>query len=139
MSIHSRNFPAGLGWAAVAILVWSGALVMLRLGVTTSLNAYDLTMLRFAVAGLLLAPIALRRGRGTDRLGVMGLGAMVVCFGAPYVLLVALAMKTAAAAAGALNPGAMAIVSVLLGRAILGDRIGGARLIGLALTTLGSC
>ncbi len=135
MSIISRNTLSGLGWAVVAITVWSGSLVMLRLGVTTSLNAYDLTMLRFGVAALILAPVALRRGTGTDRLGLAGLVAMVVTFGAPYVLLISLAMKTApAAAAGALNPGVMAIISVLLGRVIFGDRIGSARLIGLVVT-----
>lgn len=138
MSISLRNTLSGLGWAVVAIMVWSGSLVMLRLGVTTSLNAYDLTMLRFGVAALILAPVALRRGLGTDRLGLTSLVAMVVAFGAPYVLLIALAMKTApAAAAGALNPGGMAIVSVLLGRAIFGDRIGVARLSGLVVTTTG--
>lgn len=138
MCIMSRNILAGLGWAVVAITVWSGSLVMLRLGVTTSLNAYDLTMLRFGVAALLLAPVALRRGTGTDRLGFVGVGAMVAAFGAPYVLLISFAMKTApAAAAGALNPGVMAIASILMGRIFLGDRVGGVRFAGLAVTAMG--
>lgn len=138
MSNISRNILSGLGWAVVAITVWSGSLVMLRLGMTTSLNAYDLTVLRFGVAALILTPVALRRGAGTERLGLIGFIAMVVTFGAPYVLLIALAMKTApAAAAGALNPGVMAIASVLLGRMILGDRIGSARFTGLAVTATG--
>jgi len=138
MSITLRNTLSGLGWAVVAITVWSGSLVMLRLGMTTSLNAYDLTSLRFGVAALILAPVALRRGVGTDRLGLASLVAMVVAFGAPYVLLISLALKTApAAAAGALNPGVMAIASVLLGRMILGDRIGGVRIAGLAVTAVG--
>lgn len=138
MSIASRKILSGLGWAIVAIMVWSGSLVMLRLGVTTSLNAYDLTVLRFSVAAVILAPVVLRRGAGTDRLGLIGFGAMVVAFGAPYVLLIAFAMKTApAAAAGALNPGVMAIASVLLGRLIFGDRVGGARFAGLTVTAMG--
>lgn len=138
MSIILRNTLSGLGWAVVAITIWSGSLVMLRLGVTTSLNANDLTMLRFGVAALILAPVALRRGIGTDRLGLTSFVAMVFAFGAPYVLLISLAMKTApAAAAGALNPGVMAIASVLLGRMILGDRIGGVRFAGLAVTAVG--
>ncbi|MEQ9445119.1 MAG: DMT family transporter [Rhodospirillaceae bacterium] len=138
MSIISRNTMLGLGWAVVAIIVWSGSLVMLRFGVSTSLNAYDLTMLRFSVAALFLAPVALRRGVGTDRLGLTSLIAMVIAFGAPYVLLIALAMKTApAAAAGALNPGVMAIASVLLGRIFFGDRTRAVRLIGVVVTTMG--
>ncbi|MEO1569555.1 MAG: DMT family transporter [Pseudomonadota bacterium] len=138
MSLAARNILSGLVWAVVAITVWSGSLVMLRLGVTTGLNAYDLTMLRFGVAALILAPVALRRGLGTDRLNLTSLVAMVVAFGAPYVLLIAVAMKTApAAAAGALNPGVMAIVAVLLGRIVFGDRIGMARLVGLIVTSTG--
>ncbi|MFN4155088.1 MAG: DMT family transporter [Paracoccaceae bacterium] len=138
MSVISRNTLSGLAWSVVAITVWSGSLVMLRLGVTTSLNAYDLTALRFGVAALILAPVAVRCGLGTDRFGLTGLITMIIAFGAPYVLLIALAMKTApAAAAGALNPGVMAIVSVLLGRMILGDRIGGARFAGLVVTVVG--
>lgn len=138
MSIISRSILSGLGWAAVAITIWSGSLVMLRLGVTTSLNAYDLTMLRFGVAALILASVAVGRGLGANRPELTSIIAMVVMFGAPYVLLIALAMKTApASAAGALNPGVMAIASVLLGRMIFGDRIGMARLTGLVVTTTG--
>ncbi len=138
MSIISRNTLSGIGWATIAIMVWSGSLVIMRLGVTTSLNAYDVTMLRFGVAALILAPVIYRRGIGTVRLGLASLAAMVVAFGAPYVLLIALALKTApAAGAGALNPGVMAIVSLLLGWAVFGDRIGAVRLIGLMVAMMG--
>jgi len=138
LSIILRNILSGLGWAVVAITVWSGSLVMLRLGVTTSLNAYDLTMLRFGVAALILAPVALRRGLGIHQLSLTSLVAMVIMFGAPYVLLITVAMQTApAAAAGALNPGVMAIFSILLGRMILGVRLGATRLVGLVVTAIG--
>lgn len=138
MPIISRTTLSGVGWAVIAIAVWSGSLVMLRLGVTTSLNAYDLTALRFGVAAVILAPFALRRGSGTDRLKTGGLLAMVFGFGAPYILLVSLAMTTApASAAGALNPGTMAIFSVLMGRAVFGDVIGIARFMGLLVALAG--
>jgi len=138
MSTISRRTVEGLGWATLAIMVWSGSLVMLRLGVTTSLNIFDLTVLRFGVAAVILAPVALRRGIGLDRLGGMGIAALVMTFGAPYVLLISLALKTApASAAGAINPGMMAIVSVALGSAIFGDKIGVTRVAGLILTVAG--
>lgn len=138
MSITTRNVLFGIGWAALAITLWSGALVMLRLGVTTTLNAYDLTMLRFGVAAMILAPVALRRGTGTKRLGLVGLATMVIAFGAPYVLLISFAMtKAPASVAGALNPGVMAIAFVAASRVIFGDRIGLARFAGLLLTVAG--
>lgn len=139
MPLISRNTLLGVSWAIVAIIVWSGSLVMLRLGVTTTLNAYDLTALRFGVAAVILAPMAFRRGIGTKRLGPIGLVTIVIMFGAPYVLLVSLAMKTTpASAAGALNPGVMAIISVLMARVIFGDKIGAAKTAGLFLTILGT-
>ena len=138
MAHPSRDRLAGLSWAAVAILIWSGSLVMLRLGVTTTLNAYDLTMLRFGVAAMILAPIAWRHHGGSNRVSRTEMAAMITLFGAPYVLLVSLALTTASsAAAGALNPGVMAIATVSLGWMIFGDRIGAARLGGIAVTALG--
>ena len=60
MSMSVRTSLAGLGWAITAITIWSGSLVMLRLGVTTSLNAYDLTILRFGVAAVIFVCPELR-------------------------------------------------------------------------------
>lgn len=138
MAHPSRYSLAGLSWAAVAILIWSGSLVMLRLGVTTTLNAYDLTMLRFGVAAVFLAPVVWRNNGGSDRLSTVRMAATIALFGAPYALLLSQALTTApSAAAGALNPGIMAIASVSLGWMIFGDRIGVARLAGMAVTALG--
>lgn len=138
MPIISQNTLSGLGWAVVAITFWAGSLVMLRLGVTTSLNAYDLTALRFGVAAVILAPVAWQRGIGTSRIGLGGLIAMVVTFGAPYVFLISFAMKTApASAAGAINPGMMAVASVLMGRVVFGDGVGMVRITGLLSTVAG--
>lgn len=133
-----RTIWTGAAWAAAAITIWSGSLVMLRLGVTTSLNAYDLTFLRFGVAAVILAPVLLRRGAGSDQLKWWGIVLMVAAFGAPYVLLLSVAMSTVpASAAGAINPGVMAIVTIMLGRWGLGERINGIRWIGLIITGLG--
>src|SRR5262249_50672204 len=52
--IRSRvgQFVIGAGCATLAIAIWAGWLVVMRLGVTTRLSAPDLTALRFATAGL---------------------------------------------------------------------------------------
>lgn len=138
MAPQTRSISAGLVWAALAILIWSGSLVMLRLGVTTSLNAYDLTFLRFAVSAVILAPFLAAKGRGSARLTLRGAAIMIFTFGAPYALLISLALKTVpASAAGALNPGVMAIAAVILGRMILGDALSGPRLAGIIVTAAG--
>lgn len=134
----SRQSIVGTFWATVAIVVWSGSLVMLRLGVTTSLNAYDLTMLRFFVAAIVLAPFFARHGIGRPALPFWGAIAMIVLFGAPYIILLSLAMKTApAAAAGALNPGVMAFASVVISAILFTDRLDAARVVGLLITAIG--
>lgn len=138
MGQSSRTLALGLVWAVTAILIWSGSLVMLRLGVTTGLTAYDLTMLRFGVAAAILGPLALRRGSGWGHLGPAGAAVLVAAFGAPYVLLIAMGLETVpAAGAGALNPGIMAVTAVLLGRGVFGDRLGGPRVAGMACTVAG--
>jgi drug/metabolite transporter (DMT)-like permease len=134
----SRNIALGLFWASLAILIWSGSLVLLRMGVTTGLTAYDLTALRFGVAGALLLPVLMRKGAGADRPDLISALLLIAMFGAPYVLLLSLAVKTApAAAAGALNPGVMAIASVIIARLIYRETLGTTRLLGTALTALG--
>lgn len=139
MTLSKKSCLAGLFWAVVAIAVWSGSLVMLRFGVTTNLNAYDLTAIRFGVAAVILAPVIVRRGFAVEQLGAGGLVLLVSGFGAPYILLVSLALKTApAAAAGSLNPGVLAVASVFLGWAILGDRVGLVRLFGVAMILAGA-
>lgn len=134
----SRNLPLGLFWATTAIVVWSASLILLRLGVTTGLTAYDLTALRFAVAAACLLPVLLRSGFLPRGLGVRDALLMVVLFGAPYVLLLSYAMKTApAAAAGALNPGVMAMASVLISCVLRGRSMAIAGALGVALTAVG--
>jgi drug/metabolite transporter (DMT)-like permease len=61
---------------------------MMRIGVNTTLTAFDLTALRFGVAGVVLLPVVLRRGLAFDRLGWPGFTAVVIGAAAPVQLLV---------------------------------------------------
>lgn len=139
MTATRSAFLQGLFWATVAISVWSGSLVMLRLGVTSSLNSYDLTALRFGVAALFLTPVVRRYGLGLRLLGPGGFVTLVGAFGAPYIILMSTALKTApASAGGALNPGVMAVSAVLAGGYLFRDPIGWARIAGVVLILGGS-
>jgi len=55
------QFVIGASCATVAIAIWAGWLVVMRLGVTMRLSTPDLTALRFAAAGLVLLPIVAMR------------------------------------------------------------------------------
>lgn len=135
-----KNLTLGVFWAAFAIVIWSGSLVLLRLGVTTNLNTYDLTVLRFGVAGVVLLPVVIKQGIALDRLGTIGVVLLITSFGALYIVLISEALKTASAsAAGALNPGIMAVGAVLLGIILFKDRAGPANIIGIILILVGVC
>lgn len=106
-----------------------------------ALDAWDVTALRFGVAGLLLLPLFARRGLGSLRLGpalFLACGA-----GAPYVLLTAGGLAYAPAAhMGVITPSCMLLCSTLGGWLILREaltsvRIAGALAITAGIVTLG--
>ncbi|MBS8261632.1 DMT family transporter [Roseibium polysiphoniae] len=134
----NKNFALGALWAIFAIVIWAGSLVLLRFGAITHLNAYDLTALRFGLAGLLLLPIVVRQGFARDRLGLKGLFVMIGGFGAPYIILISYALRSApASAAGAVNPGIMAVSSVLLGAVAFKDKVGVRHVVGILSILMG--
>ena len=103
---ETRHFAIGAACAIAAVAVWAGWLVVMRLGVTTQLSTADLAALRFAVAGLVLLPIVLRRGFEIGRLGWLDFAAIVIGAGAPVPLVIGMGLAFAPAAhAGALYQG----------------------------------
>jgi drug/metabolite transporter (DMT)-like permease len=135
-----RHLALGVFWALFAILIWSGSLVLLKLGVTTHLNAYDLTALRIGAAGALLLPVVVKRGMALNRLGATGLVVLIGSFGALYIVLLSQALKTASAsAAGALNPGIMAVSAMLFGIVLFKDRARSVHVVGITLILFGLC
>ena len=111
---------------------------MTRYGVTTTLSPYDITALRFACAGLLLAPVVYRRGWGIRQVGVTKWLVIVCCAGVPYVLIASSGLQFAPAAhAGALVPGTMPLWAALLAMLFLKEKITGVRKLGLMLIPVG--
>ena len=104
-----------------------------------TLTPWDLAALRFGVAGLVLLPIAWRRGFG-DAAGI-GWGRAVVlavAAGAPYTLILYAGLALAPAGHGAvIVTGATPLVSTLLVWLGLGERPSLARLGGLPLILVG--
>jgi len=112
---------------------------MTRLAVTTSLDAWDIPVLRFGVAGVLLSPVLVRHGLARDRLGWLGLGGLIVGTGAPYALVVAVGLRFAPAYdQGALNPGCMPLFVALIAALVLGEKPSAAQKFGLSLILSGA-
>ncbi len=116
------QYLRGAIYAVSAVSIWAGWIVVMRLGVTTTLTASDLTALRFGVAGLILLPIVFRRGIALERLGWIGFIALAVGGGAPMVLAVGIGLLYAPAVhGGTLFPGVMPLFVALLATIILGE------------------
>jgi drug/metabolite transporter (DMT)-like permease len=137
-SAHSAYLKGAVfGFAAASI--WAGWSVITRLAVTTRLDAWDVAALRFGVAGPLLLPVLLWRGLARDRLGWLGLAAIIAGLGAPYVLAAAGGLHFAPASdQGALNPGCMPLFVALIAASVLGERLSSARKLGLSLIVAGA-
>jgi drug/metabolite transporter (DMT)-like permease len=135
----ARQFVVGAVCATAAVIIWAGWLVMVRVGVTTTLTAFDLTALRFAVAGVVLSPVVLRRGLAFDRLGWLGLTAVVIGAGAPVPLLVGAGLSFAPVAhASVLTYGIAPLIAACVAGIALKERLGPIRKAGLVLLGLGA-
>ena len=111
--------------------------VVARLGLKTSLTPWDIAALRFGVAGLLLLPYVMSKGLALNRLGWIGLAAIVLGGGAPVLFANAGLMFAPAAHAGALFPGVMPLMVALLAAALLREPFTAAKKIGFVLILLG--
>jgi drug/metabolite transporter (DMT)-like permease len=132
------QFVIGAVCAIAAVAIWAGWLVMMRVGVTTALTAFDLTALRYAVAGVVLLPVVLRRGLAFNRLGWAGFTAVVIGAGAPVQLLVGAGLSFAPVAdASSLTYGISPLIVACLAAIVLKERLAPIRKSGLVLVGLG--
>ena len=130
---YARGALCGLA----AVTIWSGNIVVGGLGLRSSLTAWDITAIRFAVAGVLLAPLLMRLGLALDRLGWWGVAALVLG-GAPTVLLANAGLVFAPAVhAGALFAGVMPLMTAILAAFLLTEAFTLGKRIGLALIAIG--
>jgi drug/metabolite transporter (DMT)-like permease len=81
------KYLRGALYGLAAVSIWSGWIVVARLGLRTSLTPWDIAALRFGVAGLLLLPYVIGKGLALDRLGWVGLAAIVLGGAAPVSFL----------------------------------------------------
>jgi drug/metabolite transporter (DMT)-like permease len=119
MERTTAEYARGALFGLAAVLIWAGNIVVAGLGLRSDLTPWDISAIRFGVAGLILAPYLMRRGLALDRLGWIGVLALVLG-GAPTVLLANAGLLFAPAShAGALFPGVMPLVVAVLAAVIL--------------------
>jgi drug/metabolite transporter (DMT)-like permease len=133
-SDYIRGSLYGLG----AVCIWASWNVAVRLGIRTSLTPWDITAIRFVVAGVILLPYLLRKGLAVDRLGWGGVAAIMVGAGAPMVLISYGGLQFAPAAhAASLYTALIPLQVAILAVVVLGEAFTVAKWIGLALIVPG--
>jgi drug/metabolite transporter (DMT)-like permease len=136
-----RRLAEGIGFALIAVSLWGGWFVVTRrtVGAGGTLGPADLVALRFGIGGLLLLPVLALRLRGLVRAALVDGAVLFFAQGAPFALLISVALRYAPAGHGAaLTPGTMPLFAALLGALVLGDRPGRLALAGLGLIALGA-
>src|ERR1700704_4334037 len=127
------RYTRGALYGLAAVSIWSGWIVVARLGLRTSLTPWDIAALRFGVAGLLLLPYVISSGLAFDRLGWIGLTAIILGGAAPVFFANSGLLFAPAAHAGALFPGVMPLMVGLLAAAFLREQLTTAKKIGFTL------
>jgi drug/metabolite transporter (DMT)-like permease len=134
----SAEYTRGALYGLAAASIWAGWIVVARLGLRTGLTPWDVAALRFGVGGLLLLPYLRQKGLAIERLGWVGLAAVVLGCGAPMVLLVNAGLLFAPAAhAGGLFSGMVPLMVALLAAPILHEAFTSAKSVGITLILAG--
>lgn len=135
---HSSRTTLGAFSALSVVLIWASWLVSTRHSVGTALTALDLSLLRYGLPAIVLAPVWLRTGLWPKATPKLPLILMVIGSGAVFFQIVAFGMHhTPASAAGVLLPGSMPFFTALIGMLVLGERPDKARKLGMAAILLG--
>lgn len=126
------------GWLAAfgVVIIWSGWVVVSRLGAVQTLTIYDLVALRFVVATVAVAPFVWRYW---PRQLLWWQIALISCGqGVPYLLLAFGGFQFAPAShAGIMMNGTLPVLAALLGWVWLKDRPDRWKMIGMAVILVG--
>ncbi|MEM7523190.1 MAG: DMT family transporter [Pseudomonadota bacterium] len=132
-----KSFALGVASATGVIFIWSGFIVFSRMGVATPLTPFDISALRFLVAGALTAPFIY--AWWPRHLDWRVIALMVLCGpGSIYTLIMYFGLADAPAAyAGVFANGSLPIFTIALAAVLGGDWPGPRRLIAIAVIIVG--
>lgn len=129
-----------LGYASIltAVVIWAGWMVATRFAVNEAVAPLDLALIRYAVPALCLAPWWMKCGLVPRQTPLWAL-IMMMGWGAPFVIFMAMAMQTASVAhVAAIVPCMMPLIAAALSWALFRERFGLSERIGFALIAVGA-
>src|SRR5580700_6960395 len=129
----TSEYLRGSLYGIASVSMWAAWILAVRLGIKTSLTPWDITAIRFGVAGMILLPYLLKKGFAIDRLGGWGVAAIMAGGGAPMVLISYIGLLFAPARhAASLYTGLLPLNVAILAALVLGEAFTVAKQIGLA-------
>lgn len=138
--ILSNRAQKGMGYlaAAATVIIWSCYFLSLRQGALSPLGALELTLFRFAVPGLILLPLFVKRWHRIRQVPPVWLVGMATGAGLPFFLLSAIGMGWAPVAHGStLIPGTAPLFVTGLAVMVFGQPLSAWRRFGLAIVMTG--
>ncbi|MEL6791847.1 MAG: DMT family transporter, partial [Pseudomonadota bacterium] len=135
--MEEKNFALGVVSAVAVIFIWSGFIVFSRMGVATALTPFDISALRFIVAGAITAPFLLRWWPRHLKPWVIVL--LIACGpGSIYALMMYFGLEAAPAAyAGVFANGALPIFTMLIAAWVAREVPGPRRALAVAVIVAG--
>lgn len=112
------------------VVIWSGWMIISRMGLLSTLTSFDLIFLRFTTAGILLLPIALKNLHLITKDNWKGVVLMMLGAGAPYLLVCNVGFATVPASHGILTPSSMPLWVAIGSYFLFSEKIGAFRLCG---------
>ncbi|MBO6784319.1 MAG: DMT family transporter, partial [Alphaproteobacteria bacterium] len=132
----NREALGGVAAGVGVLVLFAGFLVVSRFGATSTLTVWDMAALRFGVAGLCTIPVLFMVR--WPRIAWWKALVLAITSGAPFTLFVFGGMSYAPVAhGGVVINGAMPVLAALLAWAVFGVRLGGWRIVGVALIVVG--
>jgi drug/metabolite transporter (DMT)-like permease len=138
--VNRQSAATGVAAGLVSVALWGSWAAVSRLSLTGALDPFDMTMLRFAVAALVLSPVLMR---GTGRRGIAGVEWKAAFWlwlagGAPYTMVIYFGLTLAPAGhLAVIMPAAIVAFSMLGGRILFGERLTARRWAGCAAILAG--
>ena len=126
---HAIIYAIGLG--LLASLIWGGWPVLSKMATLQHITPWDITAIRFIVAGLVLLPILLIRFKDTKQLLIKGI-ILSIGAGTPYVLMATIGLTYAPSSHfGIIAPSTMLLFTTLGSVFLIGEKISKLRLFGV--------
>jgi drug/metabolite transporter (DMT)-like permease len=133
-----RNLSAGLLAALAAAFIGSAWQLVSRHGVTTTLGPMELALMRYGIPALLLAPLWFGNKRIAPKASRLVLALLVIGGGLPFGLLVLAGAQWAPAShMGIFMAGSLPLFTAIGAWLHKGQKVEGARLVGLACIAIG--